>query len=61
MRDYVGRGPAGPLKNYHEGYLADPNGTRDTPLVPEGTVADIHIYIYIYIQIYIDQYRPRRP
>ena len=33
-------GPAGPLKNYHKGYLADPNGIRDTPLVPKGTVAD---------------------
>ena len=32
--------PAGPLKNYHKGYLADPNGLRDTPLVPKGTVAD---------------------
>ena len=32
--------PAGPLKNYHKGYLADPNGIRDPPLVPKGTVAD---------------------
>ena len=44
---------AGPLKNYHKGYLADPNGIRDTPLVPKGTVADIYIYICIYIYIYI--------
>ena len=35
--------PCGPLKNYHKGYLADPNLIRDTPLVPKGTVADIHM------------------
>ena len=28
--------PAVPLKNYHKGYLADPNSIRDTPLVPRG-------------------------
>ena len=32
--------PVVPLKNYHKGYLADPTGLRDTPLVPKGTVAD---------------------
>ena len=31
-----------PLKNYHKGYMADPNGTRDSPLVPKGTAADTH-------------------
>ena len=35
--------PAGPLKNYHTGYLADPNGIRDIPLVPKGTVADTRV------------------
>ena len=35
--------PVVPLKNYHTGYLAHPNGIRDTPLVPGGTVADIYI------------------
>ena len=44
----------GPLKNYHKGYLADPNGIRDTPLVPKGTVADIHIRTYMK---YIGNYR----
>ena len=38
----LGESPAGPLKNYHKGYLADPNGLRDTPLVPKGTVADMY-------------------
>ena len=35
--------PAGPLKNYHTGYLADPKRIRDTPLVPKGTVADMYM------------------
>ena len=46
--DHPGELLAGPLKNYHTGYLADPNGIRDTPLVPKGTVADIYIYICMY-------------
>ena len=41
--------PAGPLKNYHTGYLADPNGIRDTPLVPKRTVADSISWMATYV------------
>ena len=54
MQDSMSRGPASPLKNYHKGYLADPNGIRDTPLVPKGTVADYVRWFHIFlIQILI--------
>ena len=53
--------PVVPLKNYHTGYLADPNGLRDTPLVPEGTVADIwsHAVINFTKMVYHTDGRPK--
>ena len=46
-----------PLSIMPEMLTGNPNNTRDTPLVPKGTVADVslyvHIYIYIYVYIYI--------
>mgnify|MGYP003313659308 CR=1 FL=1 len=36
--------PAGPLKNYHKSYLADPSGTFYTPLVPSQARARWRIY-----------------
>ena len=53
--------PVVPLKNYHKGYLADPNGLRDTPLVPKGTVADIYVSLWSPTNYPSDQARFRHP
>ena len=40
--------PLVPLKNIQEWPTGDPNGLRETPLVPGGTVADTYtVYVHI--------------